>query len=179
MWTWMSFGGQTAIEILLLDWVLQRAILILAHCSLCVWQMLLTSSWNETQKVTVLGEKKKKGDRQRDWENQGEKACLCESDDIDCESWQKIYVNLLKNFHSKMGIHGVDMLAPHFTRGFLLHLTVSQASRKTGGRICIAGTPLSVLLLIYTHSGRVKAPLTLNGKWQIWIMHTYNPTKNK
>lgn len=63
-----------------------------------------------------------------------------------------------------MGIHGVDMLAPHFTRGFLLHLTVSQASRKTGGRICIAGTPLSVLLLIYTHSGRVKAPLTLNGK---------------
>lgn len=56
------------------------------------------------------------------------------------------------------------MLAPHFTRGFLLHLTVSQASRKTGGGIRIAGVPLSVPLLVYTHSGRVKAALTLNGK---------------
>lgn len=36
--------------------------------------------------------------------------------------------------------------------------------------------PLSVLLLIYSHSGRVKAPLTLNAKWQIWIMRTYKPT---
>lgn len=68
------------------------------------------------------------------------------------------------------------MLAPHFTWGFLLHLSVSQASRKTGGWICIAGMLLLVLRFIYTHSGRVKAPLTLNGKWQIWIMHTYNPT---
>lgn len=36
--------------------------------------------------------------------------------------------------------------------------------------------PLSVLLLIYSHGGRVKAPLTLNAKWQIWIMRRYKPT---
>lgn len=144
--------------------------------------MLLTSSWNETQKVTVLGKKKKKkrGDRGSETEKISRgKACLWKFDDIDCESWQKIYVNLFKKFHSKGRIHRVDVLAPHFTWGFLLHLTVSQASRKTGGRKCIAGTPLSVLLLICAHSSRVKAPLTLNGKWQIWIMHTYNPTKIK
>lgn len=69
------------------------------------------------------------------------------------------------------------MLAPHLTRGSPLHLTVSHANRKTGGGICIAGVPLFVPLFVYAHSGCVKAALTLNGEWQIWIMPTYNPTK--
>lgn len=48
------------------------------------------------------------------------------------------------------------MLAPHFTSGFPLHLTVSQASSKTGGGVYIAGVPLSVLLFVYTHSAMSK-----------------------
>lgn len=143
--------------------------------SLCFWQMLLTSSGYETHKVTA--EEKRRVKRHRDWENRGKKVCLSKCDDIHRESWQKHVRSSFKKFHSKTGIHGVDMLAPHFTWGFLLHLTVSQANRKTGGGIYIAGVPLSVQLLVYTHSGRVKAALTLNGKWQIWIMHTYNPTQ--
>lgn len=70
------------------------------------------------------------------------------------------------------------MLAPHFTRGSLLHLAVSRASRKTGGRDTYRrGAACCPAPRLYTQRGRVKAALTLNGKWQIWIMHTYNPTK--
>ena len=51
------------------------------------------------------------------------------------------------------------MLAPHFTGGFLLHLTVSQASRKTGGGIRIAGVPLSVPLS-FIHTAAVSKLLS-------------------
>lgn len=104
---------------------------------------------------------------------------VCNSDDIHCEGWQKHGCSSSKKFHGKTGIHRVDTLAPHLTWGLRLHLTVSQASRKTGGGIYIAEAPLSVALLVYIHSGRVKAALRLSGKWQIWIMHTYNPTQIK
>lgn len=42
---------------------------------------------------------------------------------------EKIYVNLLKMFHSRAAIRRADMLAPHLTWGFLLHLSVT-AERK-------------------------------------------------
>lgn len=57
-----------------------RATLILAQYSLCFWQMRLTSSWNETQKVTVEEKRRrgKKAARPRKWEEVGG-TCLSAS----------------------------------------------------------------------------------------------------
>ena len=68
------------------------------------------------------------------------------------------------------------MLAPHFTPGFPSPSHSVTGERKDRRRDkYIAGVPLSVPLLVHAHSGRVKAALTLSGKWQIWIMHKYKP----
>lgn len=67
------------------------------------------------------------------------------------------------------------MLAPHFTWGFPLYFEVSLAAAETGGGVYIA--PCCLSRSSFQHSGHVKATLTLDYKWQIWIMHTYNPAK--
>lgn len=72
--------------------------------------MLLTSSWNETQKVTLEGGKKTEGERGSETEEirgwgvgggEKKKVRLCKSDDIHREGWQKMYVNLLKSSIAK------------------------------------------------------------------------------
>lgn len=161
----------------MLDWNLkpERFSHLCLMFFLCVWKMLLTFSWNDTQNVIVL-QKKRDTVAVSCWksEREGEKST---SDDIHCDSWQKNMCSSLKRVPRKNG----NPRCRHACT--LFHLRPSspshsvKASRETGGRVCIAAVSLSVLLLIYTHTGRVKAPLTLYGKWQIWIMRTHNPTK--
>lgn len=85
---------------------------------------------------------------------------------------------IFRKFHSKTGIHRVDMLAPHFTPGFLLHLTVSQGSRETGGRnIYCWGAAFCPAPRLYT---RRPCQSRSHTQWQMTNLdnaHTYNPTK--
>lgn len=170
----------------MLDWNLQD-FLISAWSFLRAWQMLPTFSWNDTQKVSVW---LKKGDTVAIscWKSWAE-ARLCKSDDIHCDSWQKNMCSSLKRVpregkkKERGGIHGVDMLAPYFTWGCLLRLAVSRlASGREAGLVSPACRFLSRSSFIHarTHTPAVsKLFSTLYGKWQIWIMHTYEPRKNK
>lgn len=150
------------------------------------WQMLPTFSWTDTQKVSVW---LKKGDTVAVscWKSWAE-ACLCKFDDIHCDSWQKNMCSSLKRVprEEEKKKRGVNPWCRHACTLFYSRLSSPSRSVKagvgTGGRACIAGVSLSVLLLIFTcaHTPAVSKPLsTLYGKRQIWIMHTYEPRKNK
>lgn len=119
----MSFRHQTGIGIL----PSERGLKISSnHCWLPAASLTNAANffWNKTKEVPVLGSRGRQ--KPSHWEKG---VWLHAWRHVLWKLTKKICVNLLKMFRSRSATRRADMLAPHLTWGFLLHLSVTAEQR--------------------------------------------------